>query len=350
MQELLGRLRALDPSASASLRVIACFDELMAGGVGTDGLLSAAAALAGHPVGVRRSPAATPIRVNPLGDRLAAADPTGIVRVVDGVTVWIESASSEPTPNEAMIVERLALALRLRYEMRDAPVRRDLAVLIDPDASTAERIEAGARRGLLPGIRYRAIAAPLFAIWTVHPRGPEDVASTPFGPVHVAIITEEAAVAAAPLGIGIPATVADLALSFRTATVALRLNDGGGAPPVRADDMGGLAEVLADAPLHARPDGDEESVARALAAHPWAATTIEALVRATSVREAARATGIHHSTMTTRVGLLADEFGYAPLEGLGRTRLTLAFFKHRLRTSHILELPAPAPAASVTVP
>jgi len=38
MQELLGRLTALDPEASHSLRVIACFDELIAGDVGVRGL------------------------------------------------------------------------------------------------------------------------------------------------------------------------------------------------------------------------------------------------------------------------------------------------------------------------
>ena len=47
MQELLGRIARLDPSASLGLRVIACFDELVVGNVNTRALLSAAASLAG---------------------------------------------------------------------------------------------------------------------------------------------------------------------------------------------------------------------------------------------------------------------------------------------------------------
>ncbi len=45
MQELLARLKALDPNASLALRIIACFDELVRGGVNIHGLLGAAASL-----------------------------------------------------------------------------------------------------------------------------------------------------------------------------------------------------------------------------------------------------------------------------------------------------------------
>ena len=46
MQELAGRLTALDPEASASLKVIASFDALVAGGVGIEALVRAAATMA----------------------------------------------------------------------------------------------------------------------------------------------------------------------------------------------------------------------------------------------------------------------------------------------------------------
>lgn len=44
MQELLARLKALDPNASLALRIIGCFDELVRGGVNIQGLLGAARA------------------------------------------------------------------------------------------------------------------------------------------------------------------------------------------------------------------------------------------------------------------------------------------------------------------
>ncbi|GAA1464824.1 PucR family transcriptional regulator [Microbacterium thalassium] len=339
MQELLGRLRQLDPTASASLRVIACFDELMAGGVGTDGLLSAAAALSGAVVGVRRAEDAPEIRIDTRGERLAPAPPTGIVRESEGMTVWIEAATSEPGPNEAIIIERLALALHVRYDHLDAPMKRDVAVIVGHDAAAEERVAAARRRGLADGVSYRVVVAPLFALWRAHPRGPEDVVASAVGPVHVAIVAADAAPAAEPLGIGIAADLNDLELSFRTALVALRLAEPGGVS--RADDLGGLAEVLADTPANARPDRDEAAVARLVDGHTWASATLDALVRAGSVREAARLAGIHHSTMTTRVSVIADELGFAPLDGLGRARLAIAVMRQRMRASRALELPPP---------
>lgn len=54
MQELLGRISDLDPTASLGIRVIACFDELVAGKVNIHGLLATAAALAGVRQACRR--------------------------------------------------------------------------------------------------------------------------------------------------------------------------------------------------------------------------------------------------------------------------------------------------------
>lgn len=56
MQELLGRIAALDPDASLGIRVIACFDELILGDVNTRGLLATAASLAGCPAGAKPAP------------------------------------------------------------------------------------------------------------------------------------------------------------------------------------------------------------------------------------------------------------------------------------------------------
>ena len=59
MQELLARLKALDPNASLALRIIACFDELVRGGVNIHGLLGAAASLAGCVAGYAGQPCAS---------------------------------------------------------------------------------------------------------------------------------------------------------------------------------------------------------------------------------------------------------------------------------------------------
>lgn len=343
MQELLGRLRALDPTASQGLRVIACFDELMAGRVGTDGLLSAAAALAGRPVGLRRGRQSPVVRVGPDGRRLAAAESPGGALVIDDLQLWIERTGEEGV-NDALILERLALALRMRFDESRVVPPRDLALLFDDTLDVAVRRDAATRRGLPSGMRLRAIVAPLFAVWRTHPSGPEDVVATDFGPVHAAVVPADAEAAASPLGIGVAVEREDLALSFRTAVVALRLADSAAEGIFRADDLGVLAETLADQPLRVRRDADEEAVAR-LAAHPWGIATLDALVRSTSVRDAARIVGVHHSTMTARIETITAELGFSPLDGWARTRTGVALLRWRLRTSRVLELPAPVPSA-----
>ena len=64
MQELLGRIARLDPSASLGLRVIACFDELMVGNVNTRALLAAAASLSGCVAGFHSETPARTVRID----------------------------------------------------------------------------------------------------------------------------------------------------------------------------------------------------------------------------------------------------------------------------------------------
>lgn len=341
MQEMLGRLRSLDPTASQGLRVIACFDELMAGSVGTDGLLSAAAALAGCTVGLRRAADAPVIRVDPRGHRQPPEQPPRNAFESGGIIVWVERGAAGDAANDAIILERLALALHVRYDGDRAPAPRDLSVLLDPASDPVARSDAATRRGLPAGALLRVVAAPLFAVWRTHPSGPEDVVATDFGPVHAAIVPAGSDVAATPLGIGIAVERDDLVLSFRTALVALRLADSSPTGVSRADDLGVLAETLAETPVRARMDADEAAVSR-LSALPWALTTLDAAVRSTSVRDAARILGIHHSTMTTRIETMTVEFGFSPLDGWGRTRAAVALLRWRVRSSHVLELPMPA--------
>jgi hypothetical protein len=211
-----------------------------------------------------------------------------------------------------------------------------MSLLLDRESPVEKRREAAARLGLATNEKYRVVVAPLFATWTQHPRGPEDVVATAHGPVHAAVVGIETAAAASPLGIGSIAEVDALDRSFRTALIALRLHDSASGDGSRADDLGGLAEMLADLPEDRRDDGDQGAV-ELVTLHPWGPSTIDALVRAGSVREAARIAGVHHSTMTDRVEVIAATLGFDPMSGIGRTRLGLAFLRWRLRTSRVLE-------------
>ena len=345
MQELLGRIARLDPSASLGLRVIACFDELVVGNVNTRGLLAAAASLAGCPAGFRQEHPRRVLRVSPRGSVVDGDPPEldveSMAPASDGLVVWLER-EGEALPNDAITLERLALAVRIRHGRgrRDHDNRRHLGLLTDLDVAAEERIAAAVALGLSATGRYRVAAAPLFAVWVRHPDGPEDVIPTRHGPIHAIILPESYdAFEASPCGVGVVSSVHELHHSFRTAMVALRLC----APPddglVCADAYGGLIDMLADTP----EDGQQPDAARMddVAKHPWGLTTVAAIVTTQSVREAARRAGVHHSTLSTRVDVISAALGFDPLDGFGRARLGLAYLSHRLRRSKVLDLPAP---------
>lgn len=346
MQELLGRITRLDPSASLGLRVIACFDELVVGNVNTRALLAAAASLAGCPAGARDHGQGRTQRVDPAGAALAAAgeppphaatwtDPRG------EFLVWLERDGA-PLPNDAIILERLALAYRVRHakDGRSGDSRRHLAVLLDRETDEDRRREAATALDLQPAQAYRVVTAPLFAVWAAHPRGVEDVIATPFGPIHAVVVPASTArIEATPSGLGSTATPEGLHRSFRTSLVALRLCAPPDEPAVSADDYGGILDLLAD--RHADLEHSDADRVGLIAENPWGLETVGALVTAQTVREAARRLQVHHSTLQGRLDVIVRILGFNPQEGMGRSRLGMAYVVHRLRTSTVLDLPAP---------
>lgn len=309
-------------------------------------LLSAAASLAGCTAGYGQDTPPRSVRITPRGEAapqpLDAPAPRTLSEVAPGITVWLERDGA-PHANDAIILERLSLAVRMRHGRgrSDADGRRDLGLVLDRAVPTEERRVAAARIGLLPGVRYRTVAAPLFAAWGSHPPGPEDVIATSYGPIHASIVAcDRTVVDATPSGIGTADEIDGLHRSFRAAVVALRLCAPPATPTVLADDFGGLIGLLADLP-HDSDQPDVESVDLVMR-HPWGPTTLDALVRAGSVRQAARLAGVHHSTLQARIDGLTADLGYNPLDdGMGRTRLGLAYLVWRLRNSRVLDLPAP---------
>lgn len=344
MQELLARLHTLDPDASHALRVIACFDELVRGRVNTQGLLGAAASLSGCVAGyASEADGGLPsvVRVAPSGERLGAAAPPPPARgsQADGPRVWLER-EGEAHANDGMILERLTLALAIRHGRRAEDPLRRLAAVLDAEATTEERRLAAARLGLAAHRRYRVISLPMFATWDHHPRMVEDVVPTRFGPIHVGVVDADVTTLdARPCGIGAAMGVDALHRSFATALVSLRLCTLPDVPVVCADAYGGLVEMLARCTVN-RPTLDVEDLEPVMQ-QSWAVPTLDALVRAASVREAARLAQVHHSTMQARLESLRDALPFDPTDGLGRARLGLAFLAWRVRHSTVLHLPPP---------
>ncbi|WP_110205323.1 PucR family transcriptional regulator [Nocardioides daejeonensis] len=344
MQELLGRISRLDPSSSLGLRVIACFDELIVGNVNTRALLAAAAALAGCTAGFRQVDGRRAMRVTPKGQIDETAAPPQrddlVVRAGEDLIVWLERAET-PGANDAIILERLALSIRIRHGRgpRGLDDRRHLGVLTDRVSSPEDRLDAAGSLGLVASRSYRVVAAPLFAVWEARPAGPEDVIATRFGPIHAVVVPEHhEPFRASPCGLGVAVPASDLDRSFRSALVALRLCDPPREPLVAADAYGGLIDLLAEVDEAQHAYADTLSV---VVEHSWALETVAALVTTQTVREAARMLNIHHSTLQARCDTLKANLGYDPLHGFGRTRLGTAFLLHRLNRSNVLDMPAP---------
>ncbi|WP_020015149.1 hypothetical protein [Promicromonospora sukumoe] len=351
MQELVGRLTALDPAASESLKVVAYFDVLVAGGVGLQALLRGAAVLSGTAAGAvvgRRTQ-----RVGPDGDRLpdavagsgadvaiagpAATDPGRWPSrsVADGY-VWLEREGS-PHANDDMIIERLALAIDLVRARHDGGTGSSLGTLIDASRDLADRRIALARLRLDPSREYRVAALPAsrdvaaaLSGGSGAPRPPSTVVATPYGLVRAVVLGRDAGIAG-PAGLGTTQPADQLAESFRTALLALRLLPArGAAEVVDAADLGVvLAAVSALEPVAAQQP-DVVVLAR-LDARTRA--VLDELAAADSVRAAAAALGMHHSTLQVRHDALTSELGYDPRSLQGRARYQLARLLLRLTES-----------------
>jgi len=301
VQELLGRIAKLDPETSLGLRVIACFDELMAGEVNSHVLASAAAALAGCPAGFRSGDGSRQLRVDPSGVSIPGARPTEVAALLLPYEseVWLEREGSA-LPNDDLILERFGLAIGVRFglvrQQLEAP--RDVALALDPAAAAEDRSAAAVRLGLMPGNGYRVLAAPLFAVFEKRPAGPTDVITSEHGTLQVVIVSDHAQeIAVAPAGLGPVESIGELPRSLRAAVVALRLSR----PPeeglIRAENFGGLVELLAESSETVDPDAariDE------IMDSPWAESTVRVLLEAPTVRQAARDLGLHHSTVQSR--------------------------------------------------
>ncbi len=342
MQELLARLKALDPNASLALRVVACFDELVRGRVNIHGLLGAAASLSGCVAGCFDQESARKTRVSPSGHLLGEggkAEWNGVLEA-DGLTVWLEREGTAHV-NDAIILERLVLALATRTGRRMEESLPRLGNLLDAGVDVKQRRETAARFGLVPTQRYRVATLPLFATWNQHPVLLEDVVSSSFGSLHVCLLRADATrIGASPCGIGVAMSVDNLYRSFATALVSLRLCQLPEVPLVVADDYGGLVEILSQCSLD-QPLLDVEELGNVMQ-NPWAARTLDALLRSASVRDASRIADVHHSTMQARIDAIRDLLSFDPTDGIGRTRIGLAFLAWRVRHSTVLDLPAPS--------
>jgi DNA-binding CsgD family transcriptional regulator len=346
MQQLVGRLAALDPEASESLKVITYFDALVHGHASIDMLLRGAAILSGCAAGCvgagisrRVAPAGTGGTTS--GAAAATASPSGGPgvpsagdwpqhRVGSDGRVWIERVGVAHA-NDEMILERLAFGVEVAFDRTPrGMVRRAMESIIDRDETADDRRAAAQRLSLGQKNLYRVVAAPARDGVTE----PDIAIETPVGRVRVGIRPDVADAAGWPArsGVGLARTPDRLPESWASALIALRLSSER-EPVLRADDLGTLLVLASglDATTHDSPD--LAGLQALLVAHPRCRELLESVVQHDSLRAVALELGLHHSTVQSRVADYAQELGFELRSATGRVRLSLALAHLRLVTT-----------------
>ena len=329
MQDLLGRLTALDPDASETLKVVTYFDALVERAVGVESMLRGAAVLSGATVGQRDGRQFMRVRAD--GVRIDPSDHGHGWMLRDSgpdAVVWIER-DGEPHTNDAMILERLALALGIIRARRSVGPESAVELAISSYAGADERAGALSRLRLAPG-RFRVIASlPDPAPRAQHPSA---VVATRHGLTRATILPEGVAIEDAwdddddlRRGVGTAGTEAQLPASWAAALVAVRLTSPA-EPTLDAADLGALlliADNADSADLH--PD------AAALAGlDNRSLELLDAVVDEQSVRAAAVRLGRHHSSVQDRLTALTETLGYDPRTSRGHARFVVARMLLRL--------------------
>lgn len=320
MQELLGRLTALDPQASETLKVVSYFDALVASGVGAESLVRSAAALSGVPVGLRRR--GRKLRVGPEGrplDPQSGGSDNWLTRDAgDDVVVWIERDGPAHV-NDAMVLERLAIAVAITTARRAADGTGSIDILLSSYTSDEERGTALARLRLDAEPSVHAIAFPPDA---VPPEiGPSAVVVSPRGLARALICRDHGELSwSGRAGVGIRVRPDRIAESWASALIALRLTSDANLI-VDAATLGAVLLVaeVADRDQSLHPD----AAALAVLDHR-ALEVLDAFADTGSARAAATRLGKHHSSVQEKIGALTDTLGYDPRTALGRTRYALA--------------------------
>lgn len=326
MQELVGRLTALDAEATETLKVIAYFDALVDGHASIEVLLRGAAVLSGCAAGVAAD--GILLRVDDSGARSSAPRGDWPSRAFgDGGLTWIERAGGQHA-NDEMILERLAIALGIAVD-RTSPTaasRRALQTLIDPATTADARADAARRLHLTPHDHYRVIATP--ADSTV--AAPSIVVRTEVGSVRVTVRGTSDREQWARAGIGIAGVPEALPQSWASALVALRLTSPRESV-VNADDLGAVL-ALADVASQ-REVPDVAALTSLIHSHPGAENLLDAIATTESLRAAGIEVGLHHSTVQSRTAQFGEELGFDLRSPQGRVRLSLAFALYRLATT-----------------
>ncbi|MFI6458440.1 PucR family transcriptional regulator [Streptosporangium amethystogenes] len=366
MQGLLLRLSALDTDAESAVRVIAYFDSLVRNHASVPVLLQATARLAQCPVGLVDALTGGRTRVIPGGTpKPSAAPPGSVLRRPLGSdlgTVWMER-EGQPHGLDEIVLERFAGAAELTLERAAAqaqavPDPALMELVLSADTGEVERARALRLLGFGPAAPLRALAvlthdahdarddpqscdgtrmAALLRATGRHARAAR------MGDTVALLVSSGTDGAGEPpevpdtwrVGVGPETRGAGAAESWAGARTALRFTG-----PHPADrvvdwaDLGALALFATHVPDEAIADLADVRAVEELSRQPYGTEALEA-VRALcaegTIRRAAVAVHLHHSSLAARITRAEAVLGFSLADSAGRLRAHLAMRLVRLR-------------------
>jgi hypothetical protein len=235
--------------------------------------------------------------------------------------LWLERDDA-PQPIDAMVLERAAAAIGSARQRSRGRAGRDwdavdVATLLDSGSPAPDRAAAAQRLSLSPASRVRAVASS----------GGTRIESAD----HPVDAHERA-------GIGPIGSPDQLPGSAAAARLALRLTaEGTPADPgprvVHAQDAGGLLVLASAVGPGTPPHADVGVLEHAARGNPWLLATLVAVAEQQSLRAAAAALHVHHSTLQDRIAHAERLLGWSIGDPAGRLRLQLALVLRRLHHS-----------------
>ncbi|MGP4099446.1 helix-turn-helix domain-containing protein [Nonomuraea sp. KM90] len=337
MQGLLLRLSTLDADAESAVRVIAYFDSLVRDHVSVPVLLAATARLAQCPVGLLDAASGRRTRTSPDGSADApAATPARARELSSGLgAVWMEREGPAHGLDE-IVLERYAAAAEVTLERAAALTRtgQDPALVelaLSAETGEAERARALRLLGFDPAtpLQALAIALPDRGLASGLRAMGHHVREATIGDTQAVLVTTtlpREVPEGARVGIGPELPGIRAAESWAGARAALRFT-GPHDLVMRWSDLGALA-LFADLPEAAIAElADVRAMAR-LGEESMLA--VRALCLAGSIRGAAGAVHLHHSSLAARIARAESVLGFSLADQPGRMRAHLALALVRL--------------------
>ncbi|MFI7706326.1 helix-turn-helix domain-containing protein [Nonomuraea sp. NPDC049480] len=346
MQGLLLRLSTLDADAESAVRVIAYFDSLLRDHVSVPVLLAATARLAQCPVGLFDAATGRRLRTSSGGAvDTPAASPAQVRELSSGLgAVWMEREGPAHGLDE-IVLERYAAAAEVTLERAAALAREGqdpalVELVLSAETGEAERARALRLLGFDPATQLQAlaIALPDRGLAAGLRAMGHRVRDARIGDTEAVLVAtnlpdsdlpDSALPDGSRVGIGPELPGARAAESWAGARTALRFT-GPQDPVMRWSDLGALA-LYADLPEAAVADLLDVQAMERLGEEAMAA--VRALCLAGSVRSAAAAMHLHHSSMAARIARAESVLGFSLADPSGRLRAHLALALVRLRAN-----------------